>query len=103
MKVWQFIALMERKRRILGYLSHTDEYVIANLKMTPREMTLEDHKEVFSAIRRYIAILDHTRGLAGVLQSQERRALGLRNQRVAGLPTSSVSPHTPTPASLPLS
>jgi len=57
MKVWQFIALMERKRRTLGYLSHTDEYVIANLKMTPREMTLEEHKEVFSAIRRYIAIL----------------------------------------------
>ena len=57
LKVWQFIALMEKKRRTLGYLSHTDEYVIANLKMTPREMTLEDHKEVFSAIRRYIAIL----------------------------------------------
>ena len=57
LKVWQFIALMERKRRTLGYLSHTDEYVIANLKMTPREMTLEEHKEVFSAIRRYIAIL----------------------------------------------
>ena len=60
LKVWQFIALMEKKRHALGYLSHTDEYVIANLKMTPREMTLEDHKEVFSAIRRYIAILDHT-------------------------------------------
>ena len=54
MNVGDFVYLMEKKRWIIGRLVDSDEYVLRNLRLTPPEMTLGEHIDIFSSLPRYM-------------------------------------------------
>jgi hypothetical protein len=54
MNVGHFVYLMQKKRLTLGRLTDSDEYVLRNLRLTPHEMTLDEHIDIFSALPRYM-------------------------------------------------
>jgi hypothetical protein len=54
MNVGHFVYLMEKKRGAIGRLTDSDEYVLRNLRLTPREMTIDEHIDIFSALPRYM-------------------------------------------------
>jgi len=58
MNVGHFVYLMDKKKWTLGRLSDSDEYVLRNLRLTPREMTLDEHIVIFSALPRYMDKFD---------------------------------------------
>ena len=60
MNVSHFVHLMEKKRWSLGRLTDSDEYVLRNLRLTPREMTIDEHIDIFSALPRYMDKFNQT-------------------------------------------
>jgi hypothetical protein len=60
MNVGHFVYLMEKKRGAIGRLTDSDEYVLRNLCLTPREMTIDEHIDIFSALPRYMHKFNQT-------------------------------------------
>jgi len=60
MNVGHFVYLMEKKRWALGRLTDSDEYVLRNLRLTPHDMTIDEHIDIFSALPRYIDKFNQT-------------------------------------------
>ena len=54
MNVGHFVHLMEKKRGAIGRLTDSDEYVLRNLRLTPPEMTIDEHIYIFSSLPRYM-------------------------------------------------
>ena len=54
MNVGHFVHLMEKKRGAIGRLTDSDEYVLRNLRLTPHDMTIDEHIYIFSALPRYM-------------------------------------------------
>jgi hypothetical protein len=54
MNVGQIVHLMEKKKGAIGRLTDSDEYVLRNLRLTPHDMTIDEHIYIFSALPRYM-------------------------------------------------
>ena len=54
MNVGQFVYLMEKKRGAIGRLTDSDEYVLRILRLTPYDMTIQEHIHIFSDLPLYI-------------------------------------------------
>ena len=54
MNVGHFVYLMEKKKGAIGRLTDSDEYVLRNLRLTPHDMTIDEHIYIFSALPRYM-------------------------------------------------
>ena len=54
MNVGQIVHIMEKKKGAIGRLTDSDEYVLRNLRLTPHDMTIDEHIYIFSALPRYM-------------------------------------------------
>ena len=54
MNVGQFVYLMEKKKGAIGRLMDSDEYVLRILRLTPYDMTIQEHINIFSDLPFYI-------------------------------------------------
>ena len=54
MNVGHFVYLMEKKRGAIGRLTDSDEYVLRILRLTPYNMTIQEHIKIFSDLPFYI-------------------------------------------------
>ena len=54
MNVGHFVHLMEKKRGAIGRLTDSDEYVLRILRLTPCDMTIQQHIHIFSDLPLYI-------------------------------------------------
>jgi hypothetical protein len=54
MNVGQFVHLMEKKKGAIGRLMDSDEYVLRILRLTPYDMTIQEHIHIFSDLPLYI-------------------------------------------------
>ena len=54
MNVGQIVHLMEKKKGAIGRLTDSDVYVLRNLRLTPHDMTIDEHIYIFSALPRYM-------------------------------------------------
>ena len=54
MNVGHFVHLMEKKRGAIGRLTDSDEYVLRILRLTPYDMTIQEHIHIFSDLPLYI-------------------------------------------------
>jgi len=54
MKVGHLVHLMEKKRGAIGRLTDSDEYVLRILRLTPCDMTIQQHIHIFSDLPLYI-------------------------------------------------
>jgi len=54
MNVGQFVHLMEKKKGAIGRLMDSDEYVLRILRLTPYDMSIQQHIDIFSDLPLYI-------------------------------------------------
>jgi len=54
MNVGQCVHLMEKKKDAIGRLVDSDEYVLRILHLTPYNMTIQEHINIFSDLPLYI-------------------------------------------------
>jgi hypothetical protein len=54
MNVGQIVHLMEKKKGAIGRLVDSDEYVLRILRLTPYDMTIQEHIHIFSDLPLYI-------------------------------------------------
>jgi hypothetical protein len=54
MNVGQIVHLMEKKKGAIGGLMDSDEYVLRILRLTPYDMTIQEHIHIFSDLPLYI-------------------------------------------------
>ena len=54
MNVGHLVHLMEKKRGAIGRLTDSDEYVLRILRLTPCDMTIQQHIHIFSDLPLYI-------------------------------------------------
>ena len=60
MNVGHFVYLMEKKRGAIGRLMDSDEYVLRILRLTPYDMTIQEHIHIFSDLPLYIEKFNQT-------------------------------------------
>ena len=60
MNVGQIVHLMEKKRGAIGRLMDSDEYVLRILRLTPYDMSIQQHIDIFSDLPRYIEKFSQT-------------------------------------------
>jgi hypothetical protein len=60
MNVGNFIFIMERKKRMVGHLVPSDEYVLRILRLTPPDMSIQQHIDTFSDLPLYIEKFNQT-------------------------------------------
>jgi len=54
MNVGQIVHLMEKKKGAIGRLMDSDEYVLRILRLTPYNMTIQQHIHIFSDLPLYL-------------------------------------------------
>ena len=60
MNVGQIVHLMEKKKGAIGGLMDSDEYVLRILRLTPYDMTIQEHIHIFSDLPLYIEKFNQT-------------------------------------------
>jgi hypothetical protein len=60
MNVGHFVHLMEKKKGAIGRLTDSDEYVLRILRLTPYDMTIQEHIHIFSDLPLYIEKFNQT-------------------------------------------
>ena len=60
MNVGQIVHLMEKKKGAIGRLTDSDEYVLRILRLTPYDMTIQEHIHIFSDLPLYIEKFNQT-------------------------------------------